>query len=121
MAATTHASPAASRDWLKRVSVDFASPYDMWVESLDIPIHKGYYIEDVRKVDVGWWEERQCNAAFLQLAGQEGVTEARVTEIPPGKTLPPLKFALDEVVYVADGRGLTTVLRPDGKIGRAHV
>lgn len=113
MAQTIQASTASS-DFLKRVSMDFASPYDMWVESLGVPIHKGYYIEDVRKVEVGWWEERQCNAAFLQLAGQEGVTEARVTEIPPGKTLPPMKFALDEVVYVADGRGLTTVLRPDG-------
>lgn len=26
-----------------------------------------------------------------------------------GKTLPPLKFALDEIVYVVEGRGLTTI------------
>jgi oxalate decarboxylase/phosphoglucose isomerase-like protein (cupin superfamily) len=64
---------------------------------------------------LGWWEERQCNASFLLLAGQEGVSEARVTEIPPGKTLPPLRFALDEIVYGADGRGLTTVWREAGK------
>jgi len=37
------------------------------------------------------------------------VTSARVTEIPPGKTLPPLKFALDEIVYVVEGRGITTI------------
>ena len=88
--------------------------YDLWMESIGIPIHKGYYIEDLRTLELAWWEERQCKAAFFQLMGQEGVSSARVTEIPPGKTVPPLKFALDELVYVAEGRGLTTVWRREG-------
>src|SRR5947207_3460077 len=83
--------------------------YDYWMESIGIPIHRGYYIADLRTVELGWWEERKCMSAFLQLAGQEGVTSARVTEISPGETLPPLKFALDEVVYVVSGRGLTNI------------
>ena len=83
--------------------------YDEWMEAQGIPIYRGYYIEDLRTLELGWWDERQCNSAFIQLVGQEGVTSARVTEIPPGKTLPPLKFALDEIVYVVEGRGLTTI------------
>ena len=83
--------------------------YDEWMESQGVPIYRGYYIEDLRTLQLGWWDERQCNSAFIQLVGQEGVTSARVTEIPPGKTLPPLKFALDEIVYVVEGRGLTTI------------
>ncbi len=83
--------------------------YEQWVESLGLPIHKGYYIEDLRTVEMGWWKERGCNAAFIQLVGQEGVGEARVMGIPPGKTTLPWKFALDEVFYVLEGRGLTTV------------
>ncbi|MCZ6624123.1 MAG: cupin domain-containing protein [Deltaproteobacteria bacterium] len=90
------------------------STYERWIESTGVPTHKGYYVEDLRTLELGWWEERQCNASFLLLAGQEGVTEARVTEIPPGKTLPPIRFALDEIVYVADGRGLTTVWGEEG-------
>ena len=43
--------------------------------------------------------------AFLKLAGQEGYTEARVSEIRPGATTPPLQFAFDEAVYVLEGRG----------------
>ena len=92
-----------------------AYTYDNWMESIGIPIHKGYYIEDLRTLELGWWEERQCMAAFIQLMGQEGVSSARVTEIAPGKTLPPLKFSLDEIVYVADGRGLTTIWAGEGK------
>lgn len=89
-------------------------PYEHWVQSQGLPIYSGYYVEDVRTLELGWWEERQCFAAFLSLTGQEGISEARVTEIPEGKTLPPLKFALDEVVYVAEGRGLTTVWGDEG-------
>jgi hypothetical protein len=88
--------------------------YNRWIEAQHIPIHRGYYIDDVRTVEVAPWEERGCNAAFLVLAGQEGVSESRVTEIPPGATTEPISFALDEVAYVAEGRGLTTVWAGDG-------
>jgi len=83
--------------------------YDQWVESLGLPIHKGYYIEDLRKVELGWWEEKGCNAAFIQLVGFEGIAETKVTGIPPGKTTLPWRFALDEIFYVVEGRGLATV------------
>jgi len=85
------------------------SPHFQWMKSTGLPIHRGYYIEDGRTVELGWWEERRCNSAFVILEGQEGVGEARITEIPAGESLPPLKFALDEVVYVLQGRGLTAV------------
>ena len=88
-------------------------PYERWMQSQGIPIHRGHYIEDLRTVDVGWWPERECNAAFLYFTGQEGVKEARLTEIPPGKTLPALKLTVDEVVYVLEGRGLTTIRGDD--------
>jgi oxalate decarboxylase/phosphoglucose isomerase-like protein (cupin superfamily) len=111
MAETT---TTAMSEYLRKVSVDAANPYDLWMSSLGVPVHTGYFIDDVRTIELGWWEERKCNAAFLKLAGQEGVTEARVTEIPAGQTLPPVKFSLDEIVYVANGHGLTTVQNADG-------
>jgi oxalate decarboxylase/phosphoglucose isomerase-like protein (cupin superfamily) len=107
MAETTVAPQ--SGDQQPQVSWNIPSAYDQWVESLGVPIHRGYFVQDLRTIELGWWEERQCNAGFLLLAGQEGVSEARVTEIPPGATLPPLKMAVDEVAYVVEGRGLTTV------------
>jgi hypothetical protein len=101
--------PAPNRPMLSNDIMVRRPPYDVWIESTGVPIHKGYYIEDARTVQVGPWPERECNAAFLQLAGCEGVTEARITEIPAGATLPPLSFSLDEIVYVVEGRGTTTV------------
>ena len=84
-------------------------PYDQWVESLDLPVHRGYFVEDVRDLEVAPWPEMGCDAAFIQLAGMEGVADARITEIPPGGSTKPVRFGLDEVVYVADGQGLATV------------
>ena len=69
----------------------------------------GRNIRSLRREIMGWWEERGCNAAFVKLVGQEGVSEARVTGIPPGKTTQPWKFALDDIFYVLEGKGLTTV------------
>jgi hypothetical protein len=77
--------------------------YDRWMKTKGIPIHTGYFIPDLRTIELEWWEERGCKGAFVQLLGQEGVSASRVTEIPPGKSLPPVKFALDEIVYVLSG------------------
>ena len=83
--------------------------YDRWAESTGIPIHTGYYMEDLRTLELGWWAERKCDAALVRLVGLEGIGEVRVTEIAPGATLPPLMLGVDEVVYVLSGRGLTSV------------
>ncbi len=89
-------------------------PYETFIQSVGIPIHRGYFIEDGRTVELGEWKERECKAAFCVLAGQEGVSETRVSEIAPGQTLPPIRFSLDEIIYVLSGRGLTTIWAGDG-------
>ena len=83
--------------------------YDFWMESTGVPIITGFFIDDLRTAKLGWWEERRLQTAFIQLMGQEGVSSTRLSEIPAGETSKPLKFSLDEVVYVIAGRGLTTV------------
>jgi gentisate 1,2-dioxygenase len=63
----------------------------------------------MRVVKLAHWAERECDSAFVQLDGQPGVSEARITEIAPGQTLPPYKMAIEEIVYVVGGRGATRV------------
>ncbi len=90
------------------------SAYERWIESTGVPAYYGYAIEDSRTFPVHPWEERECNAAFAILVGQDGVSETRITEIPPGATLPPVKFNMDDIAYVVAGRGLTTIWAGDG-------
>jgi hypothetical protein len=90
-----------------QVRTDFA--YDEWMESQGVPIYRGHFVPDMRTVPLGYWKERECDAAFVQLVGQQGVSEARITEIPPGESLPPYRMAVEEVVYVVSGTGSTRV------------
>ena len=109
MVETQETVPAAIADIASNYVRSRPWPYRRWMSSIGIPIHKGYFIDDLRTIELGWWPERECNAAFLEMMGSEGMSEIRLTEIPPGKTLPAMTFALDEVVYVVEGRGLTTI------------
>ena len=40
--------------------------YDQWMQSVGIPVHKGFFIPDTRTMELGWWEARQCPAARHQ-------------------------------------------------------
>ena len=84
-------------------------PYDDWMEAIGVPIYRGHFVEDLRNVELEWWEERKCKAAFLNLKGMEGVSEGRVQEIPAGETLPKLRMAIGELVYPLVGQGLCSV------------
>lgn len=94
-------SKPAARLWSKRFT------YDDWMEAQNVPIYRGYYIADLRTMELGWWALGGCNAAFIQLTGQEGVTSTRVVEIPPGKSIGMGPFAFDEIAYVLSGTGAT--------------
>jgi oxalate decarboxylase/phosphoglucose isomerase-like protein (cupin superfamily) len=72
-------------------------------------VYTGYYVEDARILERGWWPLRKCNATILNLVGHRGVTEAHVLEIPPGGSIPQFRMALEEVVYVMEGTGITSV------------
>ena len=65
--------------------------YERWIESLGIPIHRSYFIDDLRTIEVGPWEERECDAAIVVLTGGTTTTStwgplrcATSLSIPPG-------------------------------------
>ena len=84
-------------------------PYENWMDSLGMPIYRDYYLEDLRTIKLGRWEDRGCDGAFIELLGQQGVTGAYVIEIPPGQTIAPFRLPMDEVCYILQGRGITSI------------
>lgn len=89
--------------------------YDEWIESSGVPIHRGHFIADLRNIEVAHWDFLGANVAFLQFMGMEGVSEGRITEIPAGGSVKPLKLAVGETVYVIEGQGLATVWAGKGE------
>jgi oxalate decarboxylase/phosphoglucose isomerase-like protein (cupin superfamily) len=98
----TQTEPQIANHWWNSV-------YDRWLAAQDVPVVTDYYVDDLRELKRGYWKLRGCPATVLNLVGHQGVTESRVLEIPPGETIPPFRMAQEEVIYVAEGRGLASV------------
>jgi hypothetical protein len=83
--------------------------YESWMEEQKIPVHRGYFVGDFKTAEVGPWERKGTRGCFFELAGLEGWTQVCLEELPPGATSKPFKMATDDLVFVADGRGATTI------------
>jgi hypothetical protein len=94
--------------------------YDDWMAGKKLPVYRGHFVPDLRTIELGRWDERDCDGAFIQLTGQEGLSEARITEIAPGQTLPAYRLAIDEIVYVISGSGQTRLWSADERPDDAH-
>lgn len=94
---------------VKSANYWWSPSYDEWLASQQIPVHSGLYVEDVQTVERSWWDLRGCPGVVLRLTGHEGIICAYVLEVPPGQTIPAFKMAVEEVIYVLEGRGLAAV------------
>lgn len=86
--------------------------HDNWLEDQadkGVPVLSDCYVEDLRTLKLAHWDIRDCDVAFVRFTNMEGVTEARVQEIPAGGALKPFKLGVDELVYVLGGRGFASV------------
>jgi len=90
------------------------TPYDEWAASQGIDVVRGYFVEDVYTMPLKWWERIGGYGAFINLEGTGYVDDAYVCGIPPGKSLKPQRHLFEELIYVLEGRGATTVWQDSG-------
>ena len=83
--------------------------YEQWLEQEQIPVVKGYGVEDITKLPRVSWPRVGGKATYICLAGMERVTGMYVAEIPPGGALNPEKHLYEEVIYILEGRGAAEV------------
>jgi hypothetical protein len=82
---------------------DKIDTYTNWQQAQKIPINRGFFIEDLRKVEVAPWEHKGGLGAFVNLDGAGGTNDGYVCEIPPGKQLRAQKHLYEEMVYILEG------------------
>jgi oxalate decarboxylase/phosphoglucose isomerase-like protein (cupin superfamily) len=88
--------------------------YHEWQAAQGIPVVRGFFIEDINTVELGRWDSKGGMGAFVELEGTGGTNDAYICEIPPGGHLAPQRHLYEEMVYVTQGHGATTVWQGDG-------
>lgn len=83
--------------------------YRKWVESEGIPLVESFFVDDIAKVPLEPWKRTGGLGVRLCLEGTGETNDAYICEIPPGRSLAPEKHMYEELIYVINGRGATTV------------
>jgi mannose-6-phosphate isomerase-like protein (cupin superfamily) len=87
--------------------------YEEWKKSEGIPTLKGFYIDDLKTVEVHPWPRKGGKGVIINLEGTGGVNDAQVVEIAPGGKSEPEHHMYEEMVYILKGRGSTSVWYDD--------
>ena len=88
--------------------------YLEWVKNEGIPVVEGFGI-DLLQVEVKPWARLGALGACALLKGRGDFLDMQVLELPPGGETSPQKHLFEEVLYVLDGRGSTTVESSSGE------
>lgn len=84
-----------------------STAYERWQDEQGIPIHRGFYIEDLADVELGHWSRLDAQAAFVNLDGAEETTGAYVLKIAAAHSTNPEKQLFEQIHYVVSGAGRT--------------
>ncbi len=85
------------------------TPYDLFMESEDIPIYRDIGVSKVQNLPLQPWKRMGGRGSYIQLHGTEGKWGAYVVEVPGAGALNAEKHMYEEVYLVVEGRGSTEV------------
>src|SRR2546430_6119183 len=93
------------------------NPWEEWLKQENLPVHKDYYISDLRKADVKPWKRLGpgVNGAYIDLIGGEGVNVGYLCELAPRAKTEPQRYLFEEVLYVLTGEGESVIWQPGSK------
>ena len=101
----------------KKFETEKATPYTRWIEHEGLDIIPSLYIENLHTVALKPWARRGGQGVYLNHDASRTSNDCYVCEIAPGQELAPQRQLFEEMIYVLDGRGSTTVTNDVG----AHV
>ncbi len=93
----------------KKFETEKATPYTRWVASEGLDIIDSIFVPNLHTVALKDWARRGGKGVYLNHDASRTSNDCYVCEIPPGKELAPQRQLFEEMIYVLDGRGSTTV------------
>ncbi len=89
-------------------------PYLDWAEREAVPIVEDFGV-DMLKVETKPWARMGADGAFVHLKGRGDFLAVFVIDIAAGEKTEPQQGLFEEVVYVLEGHGSTTIEARDGE------
>ena len=83
--------------------------YSRWQAEEGIPIYDTFFIGDMKDLELGPWERTGALGAFVNLEGAGDTNNCYVAEVPMGGSTTPQRHLYEEMVYVLQGSGATTI------------
>ncbi|GGG00957.1 cupin domain-containing protein [Paenibacillus abyssi] len=104
-----------SEDLAKKFATEKESAYSKWVKNEGLEIISGHYIPNLHTVELKPWARRGGAGVYINHEASRHSNDCYVCEIPLGGKLAPQRQLYEEMIYVLDGRGSTTVWNDEGK------
>ena len=89
-------------------------PYLDWAEAEGIPMVEDFGV-DLNEVETRPWARMGLDGALVHLKGRGDFLCVFVLDLPPGGKSAPQHHVFEEVVYVLEGQGSTTIKTHDGQ------
>lgn len=104
-----------SEEVAKKFAKEKVSAYEKWVKKEGLDIISGHYIPNLHHVELKPWARRGGYGVFINHEASRTTNDCYVCEIPKGSKLAPQRQLFEELIYVLDGRGSTSVWNDKGK------
>ena len=104
-----------SEEMAKKFATEKDSPYTRWVRNDGLDIISAHYIPNLHTVELKPWARRGGKGVYINHEASRTSNDCYVCEIPPGGKLAPQRQLFEEMIYVLDGRGSTTVWNTAGQ------
>jgi oxalate decarboxylase/phosphoglucose isomerase-like protein (cupin superfamily) len=103
-----------SDEMAKKFATEKDTPYNRWVAGEGLDIISAHYIPDLNTVELKPWARRGGRGVYINHEASRTSNDCYVCEIPPAGELAPQRQLFEEMIYVLDGTGSTTVWNDGG-------
>lgn len=99
----------------KKFETERETPYTRWIAEQGLDIIDAMYVQNLHTVDLKPWPRRGGRGVVLNHDASRTSNDCYVCEIPPGRQLQPQRQLYEEMIYILDGRGSTSVWNDAGQ------
>jgi len=98
----------------KKFETEKDTPYARWIATEGLDIVDAMYVPNLHDIALKPWARRAGSGVYLNHDASRTSNDCYVCEIPPGKQLAPQRQLFEEMIYILDGRGSTSVWNDAG-------